>query len=206
MPAQRMSTVSLTGRLLGALFSVSPGVPEGKTLVASFADGSWHEQWPVQHDSLPGLARQFREGVEETNEPLSDAFQRLFIGPWALPAPPWGSVWLDRENVLFGESMLELRQWMDNNGIQVAAGDSEPCDHIGTLLMLSAWLAESGNNTLLEQLLAWHLLPWVDRFLEVFIAEANHPFYITLGELTHLTLAGWRCQMVMPVVEKPLYR
>jgi TorA maturation chaperone TorD len=33
----------------------------------------------------------------ESKETIPEAWQRLFIGPWALPAPPWGSVWLDKE-------------------------------------------------------------------------------------------------------------
>ncbi len=41
----------------------------------------------------------------------------------ALPAPPWGSVWLDKENVLFGDSTLALREWMRANGIGHAGAE-----------------------------------------------------------------------------------
>jgi TorA maturation chaperone TorD len=80
------------------------------------------------------------------DEPLTDAWQRLFIGPYALPAPPWGSVWLDRESVLFGDSTLALRQWMRENGIAFEMQQNEPEDHFGTLLLLAAWLAENGRE------------------------------------------------------------
>ncbi len=52
-----------------------------------------------------------------------------------LPAPPWGSVWLDKESVLFGDSTLALRQWMRENGIALEADGNEPEDHFGTVLL-----------------------------------------------------------------------
>ena len=33
-------------------------------------------------------------------------YRRLFVGPGHLPAPPWGSVYTDRECVIFGEATL----------------------------------------------------------------------------------------------------
>lgn len=80
--------------------------------------------------------------------------QRLFIGPWALPAPPWGSVWLDKESVLFGDSTLALREWMRASGIALALERNEPEDHFGTLLLLAAWLCETNQDELFAQLLA----------------------------------------------------
>ena len=142
----------------------------------------------------------------DSDETLPQAWQRLFIGPYALPSPPWGSVWLDRENVLFGDSTLALRQWMRDNGIQFALQQNEPEDHFGSLLLLTAWLAENGRHTECEQLLAWHLLPWSAGFLDVFIEKADHPFYQGLGKLARLTLAKWQSQLLVPVADKPLFR
>lgn len=85
-----------------------------------------------------GLAALF---AREDDEPLPEARQRLFIGPWALPAPPWGSVWLDKESVLFGDSTLALREWMRATGIALSEQRSEPEDHFGTLLLLAAGCA-----------------------------------------------------------------
>ena len=136
----------------------------------------------------------------------ADAWQRLFIGPYALPAPPWGSVWLDRESVLFGDSTLALRQWMRENNIAFEMQQNEPEGHFGTLLLLGAWLAENGREAECEQLLAWHLLPWSTRFLSVFVDNAGHPFYAALGRLAQLTLADWRSGLLIPVAEKTLYR
>ncbi|BCU55779.1 Tat proofreading chaperone DmsD [Enterobacter kobei] len=200
--AQRQA-FAVAARVLGALFYYPPQSEQAAPLVAALQDPSWQAQWPLPSSALSPLAERFRAPADE---PLPEAWQRLFLGPWALPAPPWGSVWLDRENVLFGDSTLALRQWMRDNQIVFAPGQNEPEDHIGTLLMMAAWLLEENREAECEQLLAWHLLPWAGRWLAVFGEHAAHPFYEALGELTRLTLAAWQTQLLIPVAEKTLYK
>lgn len=202
---QRLANIALTGRVLGILFYQDPKGPDAAPLYASLEDPSWAEQWPLQLPELADIARRIADGVGFESESLPQAFQRLFVGPHALPAAPWGSVYLDKENVLFGDSMVELRQWMRKNGIDHHLAQNEPDDHIGTLLMLAAWLAQEGLNTRVDELVAWHLLPWSGRFLELFIEKADHPFYQALGELTRLTLADWREELPIPVASKELH-
>ncbi|MFO3904105.1 Tat proofreading chaperone DmsD [Enterobacter hormaechei] len=194
---------AFTARVLGALFYFAPDSEQAAPLVTALTQGDWQQDWPLPPGQLAPLAVALRQ---QADEPLPDAWQRLFIGPWALPAPPWGSVWLDRESVLFGDSTLALRQWMRDNGIVFEMAQNEPEDHFGTLLLLAAWLAENGRNAERDQLLAWHLLPWSSRFLAVFVENAGHPFYQALGQLAQLTLADWQSTLLIPVAEKPLYR
>ena len=202
---QRLATIALTGRVLGALFYQEPKSRDVASLYASLQDPSWTEQWPVQHEELASIAQRMAEGFNYEPESLSEAWQRLFIGPDALPASPWGSVYLDKEQVLFGDSMLELRRWMRKNDISNEQDNNEPEDHFGLLLMLAAWLAEERLQPKVDELLAWHILPWSGRFLELFIANAEHPFYQALGELTNLTLAEWSKGLQIPVAQKELY-
>lgn len=108
---------STSARVLGALFYYAPDSAEASALVSALRADGWQAQWPLDQAMLFPLAARLQA---EVDEPLPQAWQRLFVGPYALPSPPWGSVWLDRENVLFGDSTLALRQWMRNNGIQFA--------------------------------------------------------------------------------------
>jgi len=194
---------AFTARVLGALFYFAPDSEQAAPLVAALTEGDWQQDWPLPSGQLAPVAEILRQPSDEA---LPDAWQRLFIGPWALPAPPWGSVWLDRESVLFGDSTLALRQWMRDDGIAFEMAQNEPEDHFGTLLLLAAWLAETGRDAERDQLLAWHLLPWSTRFLTLFVENAGHPFYRALGQLAQLTLAEWQSTLLIPVAEKPLYR
>lgn len=198
-----VEAIAISGRVLGGLFYYPPQSENMLPLINAFRDGSWAQEWP---EAIPFDATLIETFQAASDEPLNEAFQRLFVGPYALPAPPWGSVWLDRENVLFGDSTLALRQWMRDSGIAFEAQQNEPEDHFGTLLMLAAWLKENHREEEWQQLLGWHLLPWAGRYLEEFVANAGHPFYQALGELTQQTLAFWQTELLSPVAEKKLYR
>ena len=161
---QHNNALAFSARVLGALFYFAPNSTLAEPLVTAFTDGEWVTQWPYPILHADTLSAGFASPAEES---LAEAWQRLFIGPDALPSPPWGSVWLDRENVLFGDSTLALRQWMRENQIAFDVQQNEPEDHFGTLLMLAAWLVENGREEACNQLLAWHLLPWAPRFLEI---------------------------------------
>ncbi|MGP3592004.1 Tat proofreading chaperone DmsD [Vagococcus sp. WN89Y] len=197
------ATFLVTARVLGALFYYPPDSPQAASLVAAFRNNCWADDWQPGGPALAPLRAGF---CADSDESLEEAWQRLFIGPWALPAPPWGSVWLDKESVLFGESTLALRQWMREHNIVFDTRQNEPEDHFGALLLMVAWLTEQGNLAARDALLAWHLLPWSARFLEVFTGNAQHPFWRSLGQLAQLTLSEWQSQLLMPVAQKPLFR
>ena len=200
---QHNDALAFSARVLGALFYFAPDSALAEPLVAALRDGEWAGQWPYPLENADALSTAF---ASHSDESLAEAWQRLFIGPSALPSPPWGSVWLDRENVLFGDSTLALRQWMRENAIAFDVEQNKPEDHFGTLLMLAAWLVENDRPEACEQLLAWHLLPWAPRFLKEFVEKANHPFFTALGQLAQHTLTQWQSQLLIPVADKKLYR
>lgn len=202
---QRLSAVALSGRVLGALFYHAPNHPDCASLLGMLSAPEWVKEWPVQAAELAEIASLMAAGLADSDTPVGEEYQRLFIGPYALPAPPWGSVYLDKENVLFGDSMLELRQWMRAQGFAPQTEQNEPEDHFGLMLMLAAWLADQGQQPQLDELLAWHLLPWADRYLNLFTENAANDFYRGLGLLAKMTLSGWQQGMLMPVTRKELH-
>ena len=72
-------------------------------------------EWPFVDEAearcdLDLMRSGLAEGIDADG--LVWEYRRLFIGPAPKPAPPWGSVYTDRECVVFGATTLELRAWM----------------------------------------------------------------------------------------------
>ena len=150
------------------------------------------------------MARDFAAGA--TSPTLAAEHQRLFIGPDALPAPPWGSVSLDRENCLFGESTVELTNFCQAQAIEFVSEQNEPPDHFGLVCAIIAVLLESGREALVPDFLARHLLPWSGRFLaRLEEATTQSPFYRAAGNLASLSLATLQEQWGIKPEKHELY-
>src|SRR5476649_2298593 len=197
--------IASTGKVLGALLYFPPQSESISALIPWLQGGEWVAEWPfLSAEAASEAEHLFKKSVSYA-ESFDEAFQRLFVGPYALPAPPWGSVYLDRESVLFGDSTLNLRKWMRLHGIETHQVHAEPEDHIGLMLMMSAWLAEN-SPALLEEFLATHLFPWAFRCLTLLEQGAVHPFYQGIAQLTQTTLAGWKDECSLAAVVHELYR
>lgn len=139
------------------------------------------------------------------DDDLTWEYRRLFIGPGAKPAPPWGSVYTDRECVVFGATTLELRAWMREHGVARTADEKTPEDHIGLMLALMAWLAQNQPADLGE-FLSLHFLTWAGHFLDELADAAEHPFYEGLARLTRASLDGVQKTLGLEVVVPRFYR
>ena len=75
-------------------------------------------EWPfVDAEAAESPLALMAQGAADATENLAREYRRLFVGPAHKAAPPWGSVYTDRECVMFGESTLELRRWMREHGL-----------------------------------------------------------------------------------------
>ncbi|MDM3777405.1 Tat proofreading chaperone DmsD [Proteus mirabilis] len=188
--------------MIGAAFYYPP--TEKSDIVELLSSGKWLTEWPYGSEEEKQRIASLLAQTTYQDETLAQAYQRLFIGPYALPAPPWGSVYLDHENVLFGDSTLDLREWMLENGIDIALTQNEPEDHFGLMVMMVAWVAETRPEKLTE-LLAEHLLPWAYRYLEKLSLQGAFPYYEGLAMLATLTLKSWQSLLSITPVEKQLF-
>lgn len=149
--------------------------------------------WPfVTDDTAFTYLSWMNEGLDKgiDNEDLMWEFRRLFIGPDTKPAPPWGSVYMDKDKVCFGSSCMGFRDWLKRVGVSVEKKNSdEPEDHLGTMLELMAWLS-ANRPELLEEYLQEHLLTWSSHFLEQLERASEHPFFRGLAGLTRVSLEG----------------
>lgn len=177
--------------ILAGAYATDPRSDDA-ALLRSMGDLNLVAEWPFGGvDELAAVQELLQVGAQVPVAVASDEYRRLFVGPGHLDAPPWGSVYLDKDQIRFGASELELRQWMRENGIE-AHDDRlgrEPMDHVAAMLSLLGWLARE-RPELLETYLGRHLLPWVFRYLDCLEESAQQPFYQGLAGLTRLTLVG----------------
>lgn len=203
--------VAFVGETLGPLFLQDPVKGDAQTVFAAIADLDPLQagcEWPFVDDAsaqrLLGLMVEgLGKGIDD--DALVWEYRRLFVGPAKKPAPPWGSVYTDRECVVFGESTLALRRWMRENGIERTTDEKTPEDHIGLMLVLLAWLA-ANKPELIEPYLQDHVLTWSSHFLDQLAEAAEHPFYKGLALLAKESLEGLQRELDLEVAYPRYYR
>ena len=200
----RLKAIAFVGEALGPFFLEDPrtGAAGGAfAAVAALDVPAAARQWPFVDDAdaahhLGLMVRGLENGADD--EGLVREYRRLFIGPAPKPAPPWGSVYTDRERVVFGMSTLALRAWMRENGVARTDGERTPEDHIGLMLELMAWLAREQPESLGDYL-RLHLLTWSTHFLDQLACAARQPFYEGLALITRDSLEGIRQELGLQV-------
>jgi len=145
-------------------------------------------------DGLHGVEvffKQLETNMEDTLEKCCSEYTRLFIGPTTLPAPPWESVYLTKERLIFQESTLKVRQCYLKYNYLPANYRSEPDDHIALELDFMANLSHLTENFFQEgkisegvdilkdqkAFLEEHLLVWAPQFAAELEASTPHPLY-----------------------------
>lgn len=107
---------------------------------------------------------------------LEYAFNRLFVGPDALPAPPYASVYLDDDPLHMGPSTLDMRALLHSLGLAAPHG-GQPDDFLP--YELEAWHALTlllDNDTArpaAREALQWLCEEHLGRWLPVFLQRAR---------------------------------
>jgi TorA maturation chaperone TorD len=96
------------------------------------------------HRICPEVAL-FSASMEESilkygNEELLVEYSRLFIGPFGVIAPPYGSVYLDGERKVMGESTMEVSRMYRNEGLSGSVDSRELPDHVAVELEFMSYL------------------------------------------------------------------
>jgi TorA maturation chaperone TorD len=145
-------------------------------------------------------------------EALAVDHARLFVGPFALLAPPYGSVYLDGERRLMGDSTLDVSACYREVGLEMAAGFSGTPDHIAAELEFMHFLAirelealAKGDADLARYFrqkqgtfLQRHLAAWVPVFTQGIEEQAQTPFYQNLAAATRLFVEKEKTHETLP--------
>lgn len=137
-------------------------------------------------------------GDAESIRELAEDYQCLYVGPQALRAPLWESVYRDPEHILFGNDTLLVRDFYATHGLVSIQKNNQPEDHISVELEFMHLLAaraveelkhtdDKGNfDTLLEtqrSFLENHLLLWAPQSFTLQLQHAKTAFYAAAAQL-----------------------
>lgn len=127
---------------------------------------------------------------------LEKDYAALFVGPFEILAPPYGSVYLEGENRVYGDSTLDAKRRYEEDGLTVAL--NEPPDHVAIELEYAYLMcfreAESrgegmhgdadGCRDRLADFLRIHLARWIPAFAARVSSRAETGFYKQLASVT----------------------
>jgi len=141
----------------------------------------------------------FENGLsgEKTEVSLEVAreYTRLFINGFpSVVAPPYGSVYLEKEGLVFGKTTSEVLRFYHEAGFTLKEDISDPSDHVAHELEFMGILtgqeaqATGAERVKLEEVqidfLSRFILPWVPGFCERIREQSRSTFYQTLASLT----------------------
>ncbi|WML40192.1 molecular chaperone TorD family protein [Neobacillus sp. OS1-2] len=126
--------------------------------------------------------------VEQINNE-NEEYQRLFVGPGPLAAPPWESYYRSKEQLLFEEWMYEIREQYHQFGLRYVKENNEPDDHLLLELEFMMFLAnlslqETNPKKILELIssqiffLEKHLTVWIPFFCAKVIENTTSRLYL----------------------------
>ena len=133
-----------------------------------------------------------------TLEALAVEHARLFVGPFQLVAPPYGSIYLDEAKTVMGDSTARVAAFYHACGLHLADDFHELPDHFAVELEFMSYLAfkqreaeVSGNKAEVTRLVALQrefldrfLLPWLEPFTAAIITDGEAPFYQAIARCT----------------------
>lgn len=162
---------------------------------------------PARYAELAeGLASVCADVDEAAVEDLRREYTELFIGPASLAAPPWESVYVAGEPLLFQPVTLEVRRAYLDEDLVPTEYPHVADDHVSLELdfmaalaarMLQAWgegdAAEA--RRLAESQIAFldkHLLVWIEPYCEALRGAGEYRFYPQVVELAQLAMRADR--------------
>ena len=149
---------------------------------------------------VAGVRRLAAGFAAETLQELLLDYTRLFLGPIDILAKPYGSVWMEGEKVVMGDSTMAVLDLYREAGFDLDENFREVPDHIAAeleflyLLNFQESEARRAGDTdglvrvadLKRRFLQNHLGRWVAPFTEAVKNGADTTFYKTLADLTEL--------------------
>ncbi|MEG2171756.1 MAG: molecular chaperone TorD family protein [Desulfovibrionaceae bacterium] len=104
---------------------------------------------------------------------LEYAFNRIFVGPGPIPAPPYASVYLNHDKCLMGTGTLRVRALMHSLHLSVPHEGHDPDDFLPYELDLYLALTALSPAAVDAQARHWFLHEHLPHWLTLFIRQAQ---------------------------------
>ncbi|MCL7488708.1 MAG: molecular chaperone TorD family protein [Desulfobulbaceae bacterium] len=131
---------------------------------------------------------------ELSDDELKVEYARLFVGPFELVAPPYGSVYLEEKKRLMGDSTVAVQKMYQEAGLSLDV--KEAPDHIALELEFMHYLclaeSEAGAkrqrkeaqrlNKMQTEFMTRLLGPWIPPFCENIRQGTDNGFYLNLAD------------------------
>ncbi len=148
------------------------------------------------------ILAEFFENIDELKEEdikkIKREYNKLFIGPGSLEAPPWESVYLSRERIIFDEHTLAVREFYRKWNVNNKKINKEPDDHIGYELEFMSILTSKSLKALEEnnieefketikgqsEFLEKHTLLWIDKLVSNIVEASEEDYFKGLALFT----------------------
>ena len=142
-------------------------------------------------------AQTMSEEIEGSKEQeLLVEHTRLFLGPFGVPVPPYGSIYLEDGGRLMGESTLAVQSLYRDAGLRIDDGFRDASDHISAELEFVHYLAyeefearsvedvEKARDYLEKQthFIESYLATWSTVFANRIVENSKRGFYRAFGE------------------------
>ncbi len=195
--------LAATWFLLARLFSAAPDAATLDRVRAEAGSGSW--PLPLDAEGAAGLTLLVEsERSGESADAVRDDHFRLFRGPAAVAAPPWASVHLSPEKLLFEDETFAVREAYARHGLAAPLLNREPDDHIALELEFCATLlsrsldadeasdadAAAALRTAHDEFVRDHLLSFAPSFFALVRERAATRFYRGVAALGTDAVAG----------------
>ncbi|TAN46075.1 MAG: dehydrogenase [Nitrospirae bacterium] len=142
--------------------------------------------------------------VKLSDEDLAVEYARLFVGPFELQAPPYGSFYMENEKRLMGDSTIEAVRIYEEEGLVIDGDFKELPDHITVELEFMYYLCckkadaitakdtEAARKFSTKQRFFHEkfISKWVPGFCERIKTCADNSFYVSLAECLSAFVSG----------------
>lgn len=172
-------TLANSLNILAIFYRYPPNSEEYQSISQFFKQENWLEEWLK-------LGEPLNIDLTQLDKISTQEWKQYFGIEYTLAVPPWGSVYLDEEGLMSGDSTLSWKSALQLAGVKTTI-TNEPLDHIGLSLMALATIATE-DEVLSIKLFNTHISLWIFDYLNKLEEECDNADIVNFIQFTRVSL------------------